>query len=100
LDEKYIKSFAHRIRDMYPGAPTGRETAIAVHACRKYSGRVGRSASAKALDTEAVKLAVIAHIRHVETDYDVLLTKGYERYEAREKVRPQVEEMFDQWQKV
>jgi len=34
LDEKYIESFAHRIRDMYPGAPTGREMAIAVHACQ------------------------------------------------------------------
>jgi hypothetical protein len=100
LDEKYIESFAHRIRDMYPGAPAGREMAIAVHACRKYSGRVGRSSSAKALDAEAVKLAVVAHIRHVETDYDVLLTKGYERYEAREQVRPQVEELLDQWQKV
>jgi len=100
LDDKYIESFARRIRDMYPGAPAGREMAIAVHACRKYSGRVGRSSSAKALDAEAVKLAVIAHLRHVETDYDVLLTKGYERYEAREQVRQQVEEMLDKWQEV
>ena len=98
LDDKYIESFARRIRDMYPGAPVGREMAIAVHACRKYSGRVGRSSSAKALDAEAVKLAVIAHIRHAETDYDVLLTKGYERYEAREKVRQQVEEVLGKWQ--
>jgi hypothetical protein len=98
LDDKYIESFARRIRDMYPGAPVRREMAIAVHACRKYSGRVGRSSSAKALDAEAVKLAVIAHIRHAETDYDVLLTKGYERYEAREKVRQQVEEVLGKWQ--
>jgi hypothetical protein len=100
LDDKYIESFARRIRDLYPGAPARREMAIAMHACRKYSGRVGRSSSAKALDAEAVKLAVIAHIRHVETDYDILLTKGYERYEAREQVRQQVEEMLDKWQEV
>lgn len=100
LDEKYIESFARRIRDMYPGVPVGREKVIAVHACRKYSGRVGRSSSAKTLDAEAVKLAVIAHLRHMETDYDVLLTKGYERYEAREQVRQQVEEMLDKWQEV
>lgn len=100
LDEKYIESFARRIRELYPRAPAGRKMAIAVHACRKYSGRVGRSSSAKALDADAVKLAVIAHIRHVETDYDVLLTRGYERYEARERVRQQVEEMLDKWQTV
>ncbi|MBW1803359.1 MAG: DUF2293 domain-containing protein, partial [Deltaproteobacteria bacterium] len=38
--------------------------AIAEHACRKYSGRIGRTASAKSLDEEAAKLAIIAHIRH------------------------------------
>ncbi len=71
--------------------------ATAVHACRKHSGRVGRSSTAKAQDAEAVKLAVIAHIRHAETDYDILLAKGYERYDAREKVRQQVEEVLGKW---
>jgi len=33
-------------------------------------GRGGRSAAAKSFDEEAVRLAVIAHIRHRETDYD------------------------------
>jgi len=56
---------------------------IAEHACQKYSGRVGRSAAAKALDEQAVHLAVIAHIRHAETGYDALLAQGCERSEAR-----------------
>src|SRR2546426_9835949 len=56
----------------------------------KYSGRVGRSASAKSLADEAVRLAVIAHVRHAETDYDTLLAKGYERQEARGEGREAV----------
>jgi len=54
----------------------GREQVIAEHACQKYSGRAGRSANAKALDEKAITLAVIAHIRHAETDYDNLLAQG------------------------
>ena len=49
---------------------------IAEHACRTYSGRVGRSAAAKALDEQAARLAVGAYIRHAETDYDELLMQG------------------------
>jgi hypothetical protein len=53
--------------------PPGQEIAIAEHACLKYSDRVGRSASAKNLEESAIRLAVIAHIRHAETHYDDLL---------------------------
>ena len=68
MDQEYLVRFAARLRDMFPHCPKGRELEIAEHACRKYSGRVGRSASAKALDENAVRLAVIAHLRHWETD--------------------------------
>ena len=50
LDTEYISSFAARVREVYPYCPAERETLIAEHACRKYSGSVGRSASAKDLD--------------------------------------------------
>jgi hypothetical protein len=69
----------------------------AEHACRKYSGRVGRSAAAKTLDQEAVRLAVTAHVRHAETNYDDLLLKGIERREAREKVYQKVIQILDRW---
>lgn len=49
LDHDYIHQFAERVREMYPQCPDGREQVIAEHACRKYSGRVGRSADAKDL---------------------------------------------------
>jgi hypothetical protein len=86
-DQLCLEKFAGRVRELYPGCPKGREKEIAAHACRKYSHRVGRSASAKRLDEEAVTLAVVAHIRHRETDYDELISKGYERFDARLTVK-------------
>ncbi|MBW6457294.1 MAG: DUF2293 domain-containing protein [Trueperaceae bacterium] len=97
LDRDYLKSFADRVRETFPGAPPEREHEIAAHACRKYSGRVGRSAAAKALDAEAVHLAVAAHVRHHETDYDALLASGLPRHEARDRVAPRVREVLRLW---
>ncbi len=98
LDEKYVEQFANRFRELYPGCPPGREKAIAEHACLKYSGRIGRTASAKSLDEKAVKLAVIAHIRHTETPYDELLFQGLDRFEARSEVEDKVFEILYRWQ--
>ena len=98
LDEQYVQRFAARVRELYPGCPPGRETAIAEHACRKYSGRVGRSAAAKELDSQAIHLAVVAHIRHRETAYDELLVQGDDRHHAREEVRDDVDRVLAQWQ--
>ena len=98
LDEEFITSFAERIRKLYPHCPVGREKEIAEHACRKYSGRVGRSSAAKALDKKAVCLAVSAHVRHQETNYDELLQTGFERSDARERVHAQVSSVLVEWQ--
>jgi hypothetical protein len=98
LDGQYVTAFAARIREIFPLCPTEREREIAEHACRKYSGRVGRSAAAKGLDEEAVRLAVAAHIRHRETNYDDLLGKGCYRGEARARVREDVDRICERWQ--
>jgi hypothetical protein len=98
LDQEYIRRFAKRVREIYPHCPAGREQTIAEHACRKYSGRVGRSAAAKDLADEAVQLAVLAHIRHTETEYDNLLVTGTERLEARARVRTDVFEIAEKWE--
>jgi hypothetical protein len=98
LDAEYIDRFAARVRALFPGCPAARERLIAEHACRKYSGRVGRSAAARELDENAVRLAVAAHIRHQETPYDELLLQGVDRREAREEVRARVADILDQWQ--
>ena len=97
FDLDYIKKFAQRIRTMFPNCPKGREQQIAEHACLKYSGRVGRSAAAKTFEDDAVRLAVSAHIRHRETNYDSLLASGRGRRDARAKVRDQVEATLKNW---
>ena len=98
LDQEFIRRFAGRVREIYVYCPTGREKLIAEHACRKYSGRVGRSAAAKSLDEEAVRLAVRAHARHTETNYDELLLKGFDRWDARENVYPELARTLDLWE--
>ena len=97
LDSEYVERFAQRVRELFPRCPEGRETAIAEHACFKYSGRVGRTAFAKELDGDAVRLAVIAHIRHAETEYDELLGAGYERGDARLVVKRDVHRVLTDW---
>jgi hypothetical protein len=97
LDRDYVKRFAARIRKLYPGCPSETEMEIAEHAYLKFSGRIGRTAAAKNLDEEAVQLSVIAHIRHNETHYDELLSRGHDRWEAREHVRESVENVLSKW---
>jgi hypothetical protein len=97
LDRDYVERFAARVRELYPNCPAGRQMAIAEHACLKYSGRVGRSAAAKQLTVAAVDLAVTAHVRHAETDYDLYLAAGQDRWEAREQVAPVVDRVLAQW---
>lgn len=98
LDEKYVKQFAKRVRELFPKCPRGREKEIAEHACLKYSGRIGRTAEAKTFNEEAVRIAVIAHIRHAETKYDELLAMGYERWDARDEVVGRVEQILTKWE--
>lgn len=97
LDQEYVERFAGRVRQLFPGCPPGREMTIAEHACLKYSGRVGRSAGAKELDEEAIRLAVVAHVRHAETEYDTLLARGYDRRDARSEVAEAVHRVLARW---
>src|SRR6266404_5647742 len=97
IDRTFLEEFAARVRELFPGCPSGREGEIAQHACLKYSGRIGRSASAKAMDEAAVRLAVITHVRHRETRYDELLANGRERWEARASVGEAVFLVLQKW---
>jgi hypothetical protein len=96
-DQEYVEAFAKQIRVHYPKCPDGIELDIAEHACEKHSGRVGRTAGAKEFDVKTIKLAVIAHIRHSATEYDKLLQRGYEKYDAREDVADKLAEVIEQW---
>ena len=100
VDQDYVERFAQRIRELFPNCPAGTEHIVAVHACLKYSGRVGRSAAAKALDEKAVQLAVVAHVRHVKTSYDKLLAEGWDRHEAHRQVADQEQSVLDTWRRL
>ncbi len=97
LDREYVDAFAAGIRENFPGCPPDDARRIAEHACRKYSGRVGRSAAAKRFELDAIRLAVAASVRHDFTNYDELLLKGHDRYDARMLVRGRVDEVLDAW---
>lgn len=100
VDREYIRRFAARIREIFPKCPKSQADETAEHACLKYSGRVGRSAGAKDLDEGAIQLAVRAHVRHAMTNYDDLLSKGYDRYDARALVEEKVTGIIDKWTKL
>jgi hypothetical protein len=98
-DHEFVAAFARAIREQYPGCPAKEAMGIAEHACRKYSGRVGRTAAAKELSPEAIRLAVIAHIRHAHTNYDELLAQFADRDSARERIWGKVAAILDDWQR-
>lgn len=93
----YKQQFACEIRKCYPKMPKDREFAIVDHACEKHSGRVGRTAAAKEFSPEMVQRAVIAHIRHCETDYDDRFGKGKRKREIREDIRPLIKRVLHSW---
>jgi len=96
-DKLLTARMAEEIRRLFPGAPAKEVRQIAEHASVRGSGRVGRTAAAKAFDEGALTAAVIAAIRHRHTNYDELLMRGDERYWAREQTRDKVEEVLERW---
>lgn len=96
-DVEYQARMAAAINRLFPGCPTERAEEIACHAGQRGSGRVGRTAAAKVLDDHAITLAVVASVRHLDTDYDALLMDGVPRMEARERIRGKIEAKLDSW---
>ena len=82
---------------VFPGCPAGRAEAIALHTSLRGSGRVGRSAAGRSLDEKAITLAVVASVRHQDTDYDSLLMSGVPRDVAREQIKPAMEQVLGAW---
>jgi hypothetical protein len=97
LDEKFMGQFAVEIRLLFPKIPAERAEAIARHAAVRGSGRVGRSAAGRALDERAIRHAVVASVRHEDTDYDALLMRGVPRQEARDQIWQRIDEMLTSW---
>lgn len=96
-DVKFVQSVTEAIGQQFPGCPPAEAQAIAKHTALRGSGRVGRSAAGRALDPQALKLAVIACIRHQHTPYDQLLMQGTDRLDARALVREKIERVLADW---
>jgi len=86
------------LRRLFPGAPADELAAIAQHTSERGSGRVGRSAAGRDLDEQALRLAVIAHLRHCHTDYDLQLMQGVTRDAARAHIRAPLQTKLTTWE--
>lgn len=91
---------AHMVEEitrLFPGCPAERAEAIAGHTSLRGSGRVGRSAAGRSLDEKAMTLAVVASVRHEDTDYDSLLMSGVPRDVARERIKATIDRVLRAW---
>lgn len=98
VNAAYVADVTAALRAQFPGCPAEEAARMAEWTCEMRSGRVGRSASAKEFDRQALRLAVIAHIRHEHTRYDELLMRGIERHEARARVHGEIEGVLAKWE--
>lgn len=96
-DVRFTAAFAAEILRLFPGCPPERARAIAAHASLRGSGRVGRTAAGRALDGQAVSMAVRAAVRHTDTEYDALLMAGVHRFEARARLAARIDAILDGW---
>jgi hypothetical protein len=96
-DVVFEARLAEAILRLFPSCPAERAEAIARHAGTRGSGRVGRSAAGRTLDEQAVTLAVVASVRHQDTDYDALLMAGVPRTDARRQVQPDIDRALAAW---
>ncbi|WP_460523976.1 DUF2293 domain-containing protein [Flindersiella endophytica] len=96
-DVQLYADMTAEILRLFPACPADRAERIARHAAVRGSGRVGRSAAGRSLDPEAVTFAVVASVRHEDTDYDQLLMSGVPRDIARERIRDTIDKVLDGW---
>ncbi len=96
-DRDLAARMVESILALYPGCPPAEAQAIAAHTSRRGSGRVGRTAAGRALESEALSAAVVAAIRHRHTPYDQLLMHGHSRRNARDAVRASIDRVLEHW---
>jgi hypothetical protein len=98
-DQDYQSAVTEKLKALFPGCPMEEAKQIAAWTCKKYSGRVGRSAAAKGFQSETLRLAVIAHIRHEHTRYDEWLMEYGDRRQAREMACGEIAKVLARWEK-
>lgn len=97
-DTQFVADLARAIQLRFPGCPPERAVRIAAHAGARSSRRIGRTSAGRALDPEAVRMAVVAAVRHEDTGYDAYLMSGIPRDDARELVRDDIDRVLQAWQ--
>lgn len=83
------KAMSEALTLLLPGAPYADIEAIRAEAGSKHMRELPPSI--------AVWLATVAHVRHQHTDYDQLLTEGYDRDAARFFVIERTNEVLTSW---
>jgi hypothetical protein len=96
-DRELIARMGVEIGKLFPGCPPREAAAIAAHTATRNSGRVGRSAAGRSLESSALTAAVVAAVRHKYTGYDSLLAAGADRITARQHVGERVQAILDDW---
>jgi hypothetical protein len=96
-DLEFQRKLAGAIARAFPACPPERCEKIAEHTAKRGSGRIGRTGAGRALDPDAITLAVTAAVRHGDTEYDDLLMAGVDRSEARQRIRADVEQILEKW---
>lgn len=94
-DEGIAKGFQKEILSIFPQIPSKALHNVLKIALEKGKGKVGRTGK---LDAQRkARLAVWAHVRHCETDYDALLRNGVPREDARQQVEAKIKEVYKAW---
>lgn len=68
-DQRFQAEFAVAVHEQFPGCPASQAEAIARHAATRGSGRIRRSTAGRALDADAVRLAVITTDSRLTNSY-------------------------------
>ena len=97
-DKNFTREFTFKVKQLFPNCPNDEVVAIAEHATLRGSGRVGRTAAAKKLNDDSVRLAVIAYIRHKHTDYDRLLFNRTPKKTCRRLIQPALQKKLKSWE--
>ncbi|KAI3401772.1 hypothetical protein diail_8150 [Diaporthe ilicicola] len=94
-DDGIAKAFQKEIVRLFPRIPPDSVQNVLKIALQKGKGKVGRTGTISV--PRKARLAVQAHVRHCETDYDALLRRGVAREEARQQVEAKAREVCRAW---
>jgi hypothetical protein len=98
-DRGMVAEMATQIVKLFPACPPAEASAIAEHTAVRGSGRVGRTAAGRAMESSALTAAVIAAVRHRHTAYDQLLARQTPREVARKQVAATIDQILTAWRK-